>query len=134
MTERVKVKGTVMWADLEKPNDLSGKYQVDIAGLSDAAVNALEDMGLGVKSKEGSGYYITCKSTRPIYAYDSKGDQLEGVSVGNGSEAIAVIGYYDWTFKSKEGRSPALKSLKITKLETYDPEGGLAVDDDDEVL
>lgn len=130
----VKVKGTVMWADLEKPNDLSGKYQVDIANLSDGAVNALEELGLAVKSKDGVGYYITCKSTRPIVAYDSKGDALTGVSVGNGSEAIAAIGYYDWTFKNKEGRSPALKTLKVTKLETYDPDGGLAVEDDDEVL
>lgn len=130
----VKVKGTVMWADLEKPNDLSGKYQVDIAGLSDGAVNALEEMGLGVKSKDGAGYYITCKSTRPILARDNKGATLEGVSVGNGSEAVAAIGYYDWTFKNKEGRSPALKQLVITKLETYDPEGNMAIEDDDEVL
>jgi hypothetical protein len=47
MTEAVKIKADVMWAYLVKPNDMSGKYQVDLCNLSDKAVEALESMGIG---------------------------------------------------------------------------------------
>jgi len=119
MTERVKIKADVMWAYLEKPNDMSGKYQVDLCNLSDPAVAALEDMGIAVRQKEDKGYFITCKSSNPIKAYDKNGDQLDA-TVGNGSGAIAMVGFYEWTFKNKEGRSPSLKKLVITDLVSYD--------------
>jgi len=43
--EAVKVKGKVYWAQLNKVNDMSGKYQVNIGQLSAKAVDALEAMG-----------------------------------------------------------------------------------------
>ena len=52
MSKAVKIKADLMWANLQKRNDMSGKYQVDLCNLSPAAVGALEDMGLAVKSKE----------------------------------------------------------------------------------
>lgn len=119
-TQRVKIKANVMWAYLDKQNDMSGKYQVDLCNLSDPAVAALEEMGLTVRQKEDKGYFITCKSNNPIKAYDKNGDLMEGITVGNGSEAIAMIGFYEWTFKNKEGRSPSLKKLVITDLVSYD--------------
>jgi hypothetical protein len=137
MTESVKLKATVMWANLSKPNDMSGKYQLDLANLSDAAVSALEDMGLTVRQKDTHGYFITAKSSNPIKAFDKQGEEIEGTIVGNGSTCIAVVGFYDWKYKSKEGRSPSLKRLVIDKLEVYgDDVGELAVADieDDEVL
>jgi len=134
MTTAVKIKADIMWAFLESKNEMSDKYQVDLCNLSPAAVGALEDMGLNVNSKEGKGFYITCKSQNPIRAYDANGDQLEGVMIGNGSEAIAVVSSYDWKFKNKEGKSPSLRNLKITKLEVYEAEGGEALEVDDEVL
>src|SRR6056300_273250 len=80
-TQRVKIKADVMWAYMDKPNDMSGKYQVDLCNLSDAAVKALEDLGVGVRQKEEKGYFITCKSNNPIRAYDKDGDDIEGISM-----------------------------------------------------
>lgn len=137
MTQTVKIKADVMWANLEKPNEMSGKYQVDLANLSDAAVSALEDMGLSVRSKESHGYFITCKSNNPIKAFSKDGEQINGTIVGNGSTAIAVIGTYDWKFKNKEGRSASLRRLVIDKLEVYGDDVGEAVMadiDEDEIL
>ena len=37
-TEAVKVKAEIMWAFLNKPNEMSGKFQVDLCNLSDKAV------------------------------------------------------------------------------------------------
>ena len=134
MSKAVKIKADLMWANLQKRNDMSGKYQVDLCNLSPAAVGALEDMGLAVKSKEDKGFFITCKSNNPIHAYDDNGNDLSEVLVGNGSEAICAISTYDWEFRGKKGISPSLRRLVVTKLETYDDAEAEMVDEDDEVL
>ena len=132
MNEAVKIKADIMWAYLDKPNDMSGKYQVDLCNLSDKAAGALEELGLEVKTKEGKGKYITCKSTRPILAYDDCGSLIEGNSLGNGSKAVALVGTYSWSYQKKQGISPALKRLVVTELVEYSgaPVGELVAEDD----
>lgn len=131
----LKIKADVMWANLDRPNEMSGKYQIDLCNLSTAAVKALEEMGVSPRQKDDKGYFITCKSTQPIRAYSLDGAQLEG-RVGNGSKAIALIGTYTWTFKNKEGVSPSLKKLVIEELAEYSADDAMAVtaDGDDEIL
>ena len=119
-TNRVKIKADVMWAYLDRQNEMSGKYQVDLCNLSTKAVEGLEEMGLSVRQKEDKGFFITCKSSNPIRAYDKDGDVIDGVSIGNGSTAIALIGTYQWNFKNKEGISPSLKKLVIDELMMYE--------------
>ena len=132
-TNRVKIKADVMWAYMDKPNEMSGKYQVDLCNLSDPAVTALEGMGIEVRQKDDKGYFITCKSTNPIRAYDKDGDVIDGISIGNGSKAIAMVGSYFWSWKNKEGISPSLKKLVIDELVTYEGSGDPEplIDDDD---
>ena len=132
MTDAVKIKADIMWAYLDKPNDMSGKYQVDLCNLSDKAASALEELGLEVKVKEGKGKYITCKSTRPMLAYDDGGSILDGSTVGNGSKAVALVGSYSWSYQKKKGTSPALKRLVITELMEYagSPVDALITEDD----
>lgn len=132
--QRVKIKGDVYWAQLDKINEMSGKYQVNICNLSDAAVAALEEMGLSVSSdadkKSDMGNYITCKSEKPIRAYDTDGDELTEL-VGNASKCKALIGTYAWTYKNKKGLSPSLAKLVITDLVEYAAGGALNADDED---
>jgi len=123
MTDAVKVKADIMWAYLNKPNELSGKYQVDLCNLSDKAAKALEEMGLEIKQKEGKGNYITCKSTRPIVAFDDGGSAIDGGILGNGSKAVALVGSYEWAYQRKKGVSPALRKLVITELVQYNGVG-----------
>jgi hypothetical protein len=130
-TEQVKIKAEVMWAFLSKPNEMSGKYQVDLCNLSDKAVSALEDMGIEVKTKEGKGAYVTCKSTRPIAAYDDGGTLIEGDILGNGSKAAVIISPYAWSFKGKKGVSPSLRKMVVTELVPYTGGGVEAFADDD---
>jgi hypothetical protein len=131
MTDAVKVKADIMWAYLDKVNDMSGKFQVDLCNLSDKAADALQDIGLEVKFKEGKGKYITCKSTRPIYAFDDGGSQIDA-QVGNGSKGVALVGTYSWAYQKKKGVSPALKRLVITDMLEYggQPVGELISEDD----
>ena len=131
MTDAVKVKADIMWAYLDKVNDMSGKFQVDLCNLSDKAADALQDIGLEVKFKDGKGKYITCKSTRPIHVYDDGGSQIEA-QVGNGSKGVALVGTYSWSYQKKQGTSPALKRLVITDMLEYSgaPVGELISEDD----
>jgi len=132
VVEAVKVKGKVYWAQLNKVNDMSGKYQVNIGQLSAKAVDALEAMGLSVLEKEGMGKFITCKSDKPIKAFDEDGEIDSGVLIGNESECKALIKAYDWTYKNKNGKSPSLRKLVITDLIEY--AGGDKMDNDEDIL
>jgi len=123
----VTIQADVMWANLVEENKLSGKYQVNLANLSSNAVDALEEMGINVRNKAEQGEFITCKSSKPIRAYDTDGTEIKGVLIANNSKAKAVIGHYDWTSPSgAKGRSPSLMKLVITDLIQYTPEVDMA--------
>jgi hypothetical protein len=130
---KIKIKADVFWAQLNKINEMSNKYQVNLCNLSDAAVEALEAMGVSVSigedKKADMGRYITCKSNNPIRAFDTDGDELSEL-IGNGSKAKAVVGCYEWKYKNKKGVSPSLKKLIITNLVEYASEGG-SIDDEE---
>ena len=130
--DAIKIKANIMWAQMNKVNELSNKYQVNLCDLSDAAVQALENMGIEVKEKEGFGKYITCKSAKPMKAFDEDGKEIEE-DIGNGSKAKAIITTYEWKYKNKKGVSPSLKKLVVTDLVMY-AGGGSATIADDEVL
>lgn len=127
----VKLKAEIMWAELNKLNDLSGKYQVNLCQLSDAAVKALEDVGISVLEKDGYGKYITCKSVTPIKAVDTDGNEITDL-IGNGSKAKAAVVPYEWVHKNKKGISPSLSDLVITDLIVY--QKGVDLSNDEEVL
>ena len=134
-TKRIKLKCDLYWAQLNKMNDMSGAYQVNLCNLSDAAVAALEEMGISVledsEKKADMGRYITCKSkNRPIKAFDVDGDEITE-NIGNGSKAKALVGAYEWTYKNKKGISPTLAKLVVTDLVEYADGGKL---DDEDVL
>lgn len=131
--EAVKIKANVMWAFMTRVNEMSNKYQLDLTNLSDAAAKALEEMGIEVKEKEGHGKYITCKSAKPLRAFDEEGKEIEE-DIGNGSKAKAIISSYEWKYKNKKGVSPSLKKLVITDLVMYAGGGGSSKISDDEVL
>jgi len=121
--EAVKLKATLFWCQHNKVNDMSGKYQIDLGELSDAAVQALEEMGIDVKEKEGQGRYITCKSSKPIKVLDTDGDLIEE-DIGNGSKAKAVISSYEWKYKNKKGVSPSLQKIIVTEHVEFSKGGG----------
>ena len=135
----VIINADAYWANLTTQNDLSGKFQLDLCNLSDAAVEKLQSIGLQVKNRDDKpeqGSFITPKSNNTIKYYDTSGDDITGVLVGNGSKVKAVISAYDWTFQNRKGRSPSLKKLVITELVEFDPEtdGGASSYDLDEAL
>lgn len=119
----VKIKADIMWCFHNKPNEMSGKFQMDLCNLSDNAVKALESLGLEVRKREDKpekGFFITCKSTVPMKVFDASGNDLSTVAIGNGSTATAVVGAYSWSWKNKKGTSPSLTKLVVENLVAYD--------------
>ena len=134
MSDKLKLKATVYWACLNRKNEMADAYTVDLCNLSDKAVAALEDMGISVQEnaekKPEQGKYITCKSQRPIKAFDSDNDEI-AEDIGNGSKAICMIGSYPWTYKNKKGVSASLAKLVVTDLVAYANGGNISADDED---
>ena len=134
MSDKLKIKATVNWAFLNRKNEMADAYTVDLCNLSDKAVAALEEMGISVQEnlekKPEQGKYITCKSQKPIKAFDTDNDEIIE-DVGNGSKAICMIGSYAWTYKNKKGVSPSLAKLVITDLVVFAGGGNISADDED---
>lgn len=134
MSDKLKLKATVNWAFLNRKNEMSDAYTVDLCNLSDKAVAALEDMGISVQEnlekKPEQGKYITCKSQKPIKAFDTDGIEIIE-DVGNGSKAVCMVGSYAWTYKNKKGISPSLAKLVITDLVVFAGGGNISEDDED---
>lgn len=133
MSNTIAVNCELYWGFFDRVNDMSGKYQVDLTSLSDKAVSALEDLGIKVNNKgDERGNYITVKSSNPIKVFFDTNDEASPSMIGNGSSAKAAIGFYDWDFRGKKGRSPSLKKLVVTDLVVYAGaeagEGGLDLD------
>jgi len=127
----VVINATIMYAQLAEKNEMSDKYQVDLCEISPAGVRKLEEMGITVNNnpeKPEKGDFITCRSQRPIFAYDTEGEAVEPTIIGNGSQCAAAVSSFDWKFKNKSGTSPSLQRLVITSLEVYDQSGGADVD------
>lgn len=136
MSDKLKIKADVYWAQLNRKNEMSDAYQVTLCNLSDKAVAALEDMGISVLSNENKpdqGKYISCKSQRPIKAFDSDGIEIIE-DIGNGSKAVCLITGYHWQYKNKKGVSPSLAKLVITDLVAFAGAGGAMSADDEDVL
>jgi len=73
----LKIEADLMWAFLDTPNQMSGKYQVDLCNLSKPAIKALEEVGISVRNKEEKGFFITAKSKNyPITTVDAEGNKV----------------------------------------------------------
>ena len=129
----VVVSCELHWPFLNKPNDMSGKYQVDVSKLSSKAVEVLSSMGIAVRNKgDDRGNYVTVKSNNPIKPVFSATDEVDSSLIGNGSKANAAIKPYHWDFKGKQGTSARLTKLRNTGVAVYDKGGdGAAIDMDD---
>jgi len=124
--DNIVLNADIYWAFLNHKN-MNDKYSVDLCNLSDAACEKLKSVGLNVNDNDKQpekGKFITCKSDYPLIAFNSAGDKIEeiyendGLKVGNGSKARAMITYYDW--RNNKGRSPKMLKFFITDLIPYE--------------
>lgn len=134
MANNVKVAGSLMWANLSKKNEMSDKYQFDLCNISAAGAKALETLGLDVKHKDDKGNFLTIKSNYNIIAYHPDGSVVEEGNIGNGTKVQVVVGFYDWKFKGKSGRSPSCVKMVITELVVFGENKGDDIEVDDDMV
>lgn len=122
----IPVKVDLYWAFLAEPNQLSGKYQVDLCNLSKEAVKKLMEIGVEVKNdvkKPDQGFFVTAKSKLyPILAVDENGAKIDA-KISNGSKGVAFIKPYEYSFKGKKSMGVGVSKIVITELIEYKPEG-----------
>lgn len=120
MSKVIPVNAELYWTCYEQKNEMSGKYQVDVCRLSDAAQAALSKEGMNVRNKgDERGAFVTCKSTNPMRLYFDTGEQITGLAVGNGTKATVSLSPYEWEFKGKKGVSPSAKRIVVKELIEY---------------
>ena len=126
--ESVTIRATIAFPNLEREDSMASKYTVQLANLSDAAVEKLEELGIKVSYKDGDKYergnFITCKSKFPIIPKDVDGNSFEGMTerVGYGSVVRAALKPVEWKMGGRSGVSPRLQFMVIDRL--VEPEEG----------
>lgn len=136
--ESVTIRATIAFPNLEREDSMAGKYTVQLANLSDAAVEKLEELGIKVSFKDGDKYergnFITCKSKFPIIPKDVDGNSFEGMTerVGYGSVVRAALKPVEWKMGGRAGVSPRLQFMVIDRL--VEPEEGTGAPSLDDAL
>lgn len=137
---QVKVAATVSFPSLTRPDNMSGKYSVQLGNLSDAAAEKLEELGVNVKFKDDAynrGRFVECKSKFPIdnskyqTVVDDAGLSMDPDLIGPGSKVEAILKAYDWTMGGKSGVGVRLVKLQVKELAKAE---ALSSDDDMEAL
>jgi len=134
----VTVRGKVSFPSLVQPDQMSGKYSVQICNLSDRAVEALEELGVEPKFKDdtyGRGRFVTPSSKFPIdnskylTIVDDQGLALDPAVIGPGSVVKATLKAYEWKMGGKSGVGVRLMKMQVEEL--AEPEASLSVADED---
>ena len=122
ITDTQILKGvTLYWPFLAKKNEMAGKYTADLCNLSTDQIKTLQGMGLGerVRTKDDErGMFITCKSARPPFVVNTKGDKVDGNIVGNGSEGDVKVQAYTGSYP---GTFAGLGGVMLTNTIEYNP-------------
>lgn len=130
------VRGTAQWASVFEPNELSGKFQIDVCNLNTETVKSLKSVGIDAKKGTGDkadkGRFITAKSKKyPPKVMDRRAQAMDGsILIGNGSEVKVSIRPYAWTFGDKTGVGAGLNSVMVTSLVEYGGSEELEPEDD----
>lgn len=129
MSEVFKLENVELyWPALYERNKLSGKYQVDLANLTEDQIEKIEKAGISVRSKDDErGFFVTCKSKNyEITPYDKNGDVIgREILVGNNSRADVMVKPYAWKSPTgQSGISLGIAKLVVTDLNRYVPDDG----------
>lgn len=133
--ETFLISGKTFWASLDKPNTMSGKYQMDLS-LDKKSQELLRSKGVTLKQEDKNqgtendrGTYVTLKKSTslpdgttlaPPSLIDGKKNPVpSGTLLGNGSMVNVETHVFDWTFKGKKGKGLGLGTVQIKTLVEY---------------
>jgi len=130
--KKFPLTGKAYYTQLRQPNQLSGKYQMDLSVDEDTTAK-LKTIGVDVKNKDdGRGNFVTLKAnaenkdgttrTGPRVLDADKNEIPEDVLIGNGSEVKVIANAYEWKFKGKTGVGLGVNIVQVLDLVPYIPQ------------
>ena len=150
--KKLVIRCTLVWPFLARVNDLSDKYQVDLANLDKKVAAQLKKLGVNVrkedqkklKAREDSGgtifdrgLFVTAKSQRQFFTvYDGSRDNImeDTSKIGNGTQAKVLVKLIPYNNKFGEGIFVGLGDILITDLVEYHDSSDELFEDEEEIL
>ena len=131
--ETAIISGKAFWTKLNRKDEYSDKYQLDVGDLSDKSKEVLTSHGVKLKNKnDDRGEFITARTQYLIPVIDSDKKTIDrDTLIGNGSSVRVKVDFNkNHPFAEKYGTSMYLKKVQVTELVEY---GRDEFDDDDMV-
>ena len=132
--ETAIISGKAYWTKLNRKDEYSDKYQLDIGDLSDKSKEVLTSHGVKLKNKnDDRGEFITARTQYLIPVIDSDKKTIDrDTLIGNGSSVRVKVDFNkNHPFAEKYGTSMYLKKVQVTELVEY---GRDEFDDDDDMV
>lgn len=116
---------TVLNKTFDETND---KYVCTLGELSDRACEALQALGIKIKTKEGPGKYVASKSKYIFEPVNEDGEKIDAKKLGNGSKVVALITPYQHKMSGKHGMGVRIQKLIVTDWKVYGPQAATQED------
>ena len=132
--ETAIISGKAFWTKLNRKDEYSDKYQLDVGDLSEKSKEVLTSHGVKLKNKnDDRGEFITARTQYLVPVIDSDKKVIDSDTlIGNGSSVRVKIDFNKThPFVEKYGTSMYLKKVQVTELVEY---GGNDFDDDDDLI
>jgi hypothetical protein len=133
--ETAIISGKAFWTKLNRKDEYSDKYQLDVGDLSEKSKEVLTSHGVKLKNKnDDRGEFITARTQYLVPVMDSDKKVIDkDTLIGNGSSVRVKVDFNKThPFVEKYGTSMYLKKVQVTELVEYGSKDGF--DDDDDML
>ena len=132
--ETAIISGKAFWTKLNRKDEYSDKYQLDVGDLSEKSKEVLTSHGVKLKNKnDDRGEFITARTQYLVPVIDSNKKVIDSDTlIGNGSSVRVKVDFNKThPFVEKYGTSMYLKKVQVTELVEY---GKDDFDDDDDLI
>lgn len=132
--ETAIISGKAFWTKLNRKDEYSDKYQLDVGDLSDKSKEVLASHGVKLKNKnDDRGEFITARTQYLVPVIDSDKKTIDrDTLIGNGSSVRVKVDFNkNHPFAEKYGTSMYLKKVQVTELVEYAKD---EFDDDDDMV
>ena len=132
--ETAIISGKAFWTKLNRKDEYSDKYQLDVGDLSEKSKEVLTSHGVKLKNKnDDRGEFITARTQYLVPVIDSDKKVIDSDTlIGNGSSVRVKVDFNKThPFVEKYGTSMYLKKVQVTELVEY---GRDDFDDDDDLI
>ena len=120
--ETAIISGKAFWTKLNRKDEFSDKYQMDIGNLSEESKELLTTNGVIFKNKnDDRGEFVTARTRYDVPVMNSDKEPMErSTLIGNGSSVRVKVAFNkNHAFVDKYGTSLYLNKVQVIDLVEY---------------